>query len=272
MERESANRKKEAVVFVCGGTEGAERVAGKMEGRSKIDHGDQALSIFSKNYLSAGFFFFASPLEKMIAPSLAASTESICVAGTSPRCLAATAAAPPQLRRRRRRIHSLLPSPISVSNIPDRRQRSSFPSFLRRASTSDDVDALPIEGIPPRRGGECDDDVCTVSPAVEATVRSLGRDVARCAGQASFFASKDQDNKDSKKPRSTWNRVRFSPGVRYTDGFRTFVGVDGYEKLTWIRELLDRPDVVSLVFCFSFSGWSFSSSSSSSFFRFSHLQ
>ena len=146
-----------------------------------------------------------------------------------------------------------------VSNA-DRRS-----SFLR-ASTSDDVDALPIEGIPPRRGGECDEEVCTVSPAVEATVRSLGRDGARCAGQASFFASKDAEG-GSRRPRSTWNRVRFSPGVRYTDGFRTFVGFDGYDKLTWIRELLDKPDVVSLVFLFfSFSSVSssFSSHSSSS--------
>ena len=171
---------------------------------------------------------------------------------------------------------------ISVSSSNNTNQRS---SSLLRASTSDDVDALPIEGIPPRRGGECDDDVCTVSPAVEATVRSLGRDVARCAGQASFFAaaasSSSNDGADggSKRPRSTWNRIRFSPGVRYTDGFRTFVGVDGYEKLTWISELLDKPDVVSFwwwccffFFSFSFSvgGASFFLSVSLAFFSLSH--
>ena len=175
--------------------------------------------------------------EKMLAPSLTApatSAASTCAVGTSPRCLAAAAAAaPPHHIRRLRRIRSS--SSVSVSSI--------LRQSLIRASTSDEVDALPIEGIPPRRGGECDDDVCTVSPAVEATVRSLGRDVARCAGSSSFFAASKEDNK--KKPRSTWNRLRFSPGVRYTDGFRTFVGVDGYEKLTWIRELLDKPDVVS---------------------------
>ena len=121
--------------------------------------------------------------------------------------------------------------------------------ILLRASTSDDVDALPIEGIPPRRGGECDDEVCTVSPAVEATVRSLGRDVARCAGQAVLLRVQGRRGRH-KRPRSTWNRIRFSPGVRYTDGFRTFVGVDGYERLTWIRELLDKPDVVRFFFIF----------------------
>lgn len=186
----------------------------------------------------------------MLARALAspvAAAASACAAGTSPRCPAATAPHQHLRRRRRGRVH-LLPS------ITDRRRSAS----LVRASTSDDVDALPIEGIPPRRGGECDDDLCTVSPAVEATVRSLGRDVARCAGQASFFAALRADEDSSnKKPRSTWNRIRFSPGVRYTDGFRTFVGVEGYERLTWIRELLDNPDVVSLV-SFSFSFFSFS--------------
>lgn len=151
---------------------------------------------------------------------------------------------------------STSPSPLSSSIVSERKINRSI--SLCRASTSDDVDALPIEGIPPRRGGECDEDVCTVSPAVEATVRSLGRDVARCSGQpASFFAATatarasngggDGGGGSGKRPqRSTWTRLRFSPDVVYSDGFRSFKGVDGYDKLTWVRDVFFEPDVVSV--------------------------
>lgn len=162
----------------------------------------------------------------------------------------------------RRRPFSIVMSPASASAsklssttsiVSDRNSAA-----LRcRASTSDDVDALPIEGIPPRRGGECDEEVCTVSPAVEATVRSLGRDVARCSGATTFFARTSGggggDNDTTKRPqRSTWTKIRFSPDVVYSDGFRSFKGVDGYSRLTWVRDVFFEPDVVSLFFFFFF--------------------
>lgn len=63
------------------------------------------------------------------------------------------------------------------------RLRVSATAETRRAE--DDVEELQVEGL---RADYCDDFVCTSSPAVEQTVRSLARDLVRQGWTRSLFA------------------------------------------------------------------------------------
>ncbi|KAG2438853.1 hypothetical protein HXX76_005393 [Chlamydomonas incerta] len=65
----------------------------------------------------------------------------------------------------------------------------------------------------------CDDFVCTSSPAVEQTVRSLARELQRGRYAATSI---------------------YQPGVTYSDGFRTFTGVEGYKRQRWIIDNVDK--------------------------------
>ncbi len=58
-------------------------------------------------------------------------------------------------------------------------------SAAAETRTEDDVEELQIEGL---RADYCDDFVCTSSPAVEQTVRSLARDLVRQGWTRSLFA------------------------------------------------------------------------------------
>lgn len=83
-----------------------------------------------------------------------------------------------------------------------------------RAGTS--VADISIEGLP----SPCDDFVCTSSPAVEQTIRSLARDLSQ--------------------------RLVFSPSlagqkVTYSDGARRFRGAGGYRTLTFNKDTLEGP-------------------------------
>ncbi|KAL6780762.1 CGL52 [Auxenochlorella protothecoides x Auxenochlorella symbiontica] len=65
----------------------------------------------------------------------------------------------------------------------------------------------------------CDDFVCTSSPAVENSVRTLARDIQRADG--------------------SWTRRILAPDVVYKDNFRSFKGIQGYDSLDFV------PNVVS---------------------------
>ena len=69
----------------------------------------------------------------------------------------------------------------------------------------------------------CNDFVCTSSPAVEQTVRILGRDISRMKHTISLF----------------------QPDVQYSDGFRSFRGADRYRRELWPRSGVKGPRVVS---------------------------
>lgn len=60
----------------------------------------------------------------------------------------------------------------------------------------------------------CDDFVCTSSPAVEQTVRSLATDLERCDGK--------------------WTTKLFARNVKYQDPLRRFTGKEGYARLDWV--------------------------------------
>lgn len=68
----------------------------------------------------------------------------------------------------------------------------------------------------------CNDFVCTSSPAVEQTVRSLARDITRFK----------------------YTRSLFQPDVSYSDGFRRFRGVDKYAAPMWARDTITTPRAV----------------------------
>jgi len=88
-----------------------------------------------------------------------------------------------------------------------------------RASTLDDVDALPIAGV--ARSGDADGDACTVSPVCEGTARTLARDLLRRRVTLS----------------------RYAPAVSVRDaGGRRFTGVAGYER-DWVVDLVVAPEV-----------------------------
>lgn len=84
------------------------------------------------------------------------------------------------------------------------------------------VDAEVEQDIQGLSRNYCDDFVCTSSPAVEATVRSLARDITRANG--------------------VWTRSLFSRGVEYR-GFTSFKGPDGYQRLNFISKYVEKPAV-----------------------------
>lgn len=69
----------------------------------------------------------------------------------------------------------------------------------------------------------CDDFVCTSSPAVELTVRAVAKDIQR----------------------QKYSRPYFQPEVEYSDGLRSFKGLDKYSRPFWPREGVKDPRVVS---------------------------
>lgn len=64
----------------------------------------------------------------------------------------------------------------------------------------------------------CNDFVCTSSPAVETTVRSLARDISRLSYNTNFF----------------------QPDVTFSDGLRSFKGRDKYKQDSWARAALKQ--------------------------------
>lgn len=69
----------------------------------------------------------------------------------------------------------------------------------------------------------CDDFVCTSSPAIEQTVRSLANDLTKLRYTNSLF----------------------QPDCKYEDGFRKFKGPAKYKRPFWFRDGLKKPSAVS---------------------------
>ena len=82
------------------------------------------------------------------------------------------------------------------------------------------IDQQEIENI---NRNYCDDFICTSSPAVEKTVRSLANDIIRANG--------------------VWTRSLFSNTVAEYKGFRSFKGRDGYKTLDFIPKYVEAPVV-----------------------------
>lgn len=72
----------------------------------------------------------------------------------------------------------------------------------------------------------CDDFVCTSSPAVEATVRALSRDIRRGNG--------------------VWTRTLFARNVKYR-GFGSFKGPDGYQKLNFVPKYVSKDRTIDVM-------------------------
>lgn len=77
------------------------------------------------------------------------------------------------------------------------------------------TDEQNIEGL---NRDYCDDFVCTSSPSVESTVRSFARDIAR--------------------GNSVFTKSLLSRNVEYSDTFRRFRGIDGYQKMNFMTKFV----------------------------------
>ncbi|GIL56701.1 hypothetical protein Vafri_12013 [Volvox africanus] len=82
------------------------------------------------------------------------------------------------------------------------------------------LDSIALKTIEDLDTNYCDDFVCTSSPAVEQTVRSLARELTR--------------------GRYTTTSL-YQPNVTYSDGFRTFSGQEGFTRQRWIADNVDQP-------------------------------
>lgn len=78
---------------------------------------------------------------------------------------------------------------------------------------------MQIEGL---KSDYCDEFVCTSSPAVEQTVRSLARDLVR----------------------RSWTPSLFTRDVTYKDAFRRFTGGEKHKRLTHISESVKDAKVL----------------------------
>lgn len=82
------------------------------------------------------------------------------------------------------------------------------------------VDNIALRSIDGLDTSYCDDFVCTSSPSVEQTVRSLARELQR--GRYSTLSLYQRD-------------------VQYSDGFRSFTGPEGYTRQRWIQDNVTKP-------------------------------
>jgi hypothetical protein len=116
--------------------------------------------------------------------------------------------------------------PNQISPASQRPFTSAIPSHCRheqRLSTplrASSPDQQEIENI---NREYCNDFVCTSSPAVEQTVRSLANDLIRANG--------------------VWTRSLFSNTVLEYKGFRSFKGRDGYKTLNFVPKYIESPTV-----------------------------
>jgi hypothetical protein len=106
--------------------------------------------------------------------------------------------------------------PFTSANPQKCRQRQLFPARLAASQ----ADQQEIENLD---RNYCDDFICTSSPAVEMTVRSLANDLIRANG--------------------VWTRSLFSSTVLEYNGFRSFKGRDGYKTLNFVSKYIESPAV-----------------------------
>ncbi|EFJ42022.1 hypothetical protein VOLCADRAFT_119553 [Volvox carteri f. nagariensis] len=84
------------------------------------------------------------------------------------------------------------------------------------------LDSISLKSIEDLDTNYCDDFLCTSSPAVEQTVRSLAREL--------------------KRGRYTTTSL-YQPGVTYSDGFRTFTGPEGFTRQRWVADNVQEPSL-----------------------------
>ncbi|KAL4855987.1 hypothetical protein ACK3TF_003434 [Chlorella vulgaris] len=100
--------------------------------------------------------------------------------------------------------------PNAVQTRSGRRRHLVAPLAAEPRAQSKSLAEQSIDGL---NTSYCDDFVCTSSPAVEASVRQLARDLERCNGR--------------------WSPI-FASNVTYQDSFRKFKGPDGYSRLNFV--------------------------------------
>lgn len=123
-----------------------------------------------------------------------------CIASTLPPRLAAAGSA-----------HSRAAPPAFRALPPATPRRASLATCASRGEAQAELERRDIDGL---NRDYCDDFVCTNSPAVESTVRALARDITRANG--------------------VWTKSLLSRNVEYKDQFRSFKGVQGYQRLDFV--------------------------------------
>ncbi|GLC37201.1 hypothetical protein PLESTB_000990900 [Pleodorina starrii] len=114
-----------------------------------------------------------------------------------------------------------LPRSSRQQGHSNRTESSSRSGVARAVETEPSpLDSIALKTIEDLDTNYCDDFVCTSSPAVEQTVRSLARELTR--------------------GRYTTTSL-YQPGVTYSDGFRTFTGPEGFSKQRWVADNVDKP-------------------------------
>lgn len=109
---------------------------------------------------------------------------------------------------------------VAFSSHADTRYQSrKCPTTLRAAKPDTEPRMTASMDIENLDRDYCDDFVCTSSPAVEQTVKSFARDIQRIK----------------------YTSALFQPDAQYQDGFRSFKGSLKYRKLSWIRDILEKP-------------------------------
>ena len=109
---------------------------------------------------------------------------------------------------------------LSPPAFPARERQGFVRSSTARDATSPPDISLEIENLDTNY---CDDFVCSSSPAVEASIRAMGRDIARANG--------------------VWTRSILSRKVEYEDAFRRFKGPEGYARLDFVPKCVQRPRI-----------------------------
>lgn len=104
---------------------------------------------------------------------------------------------------------------------PHAARRLSRHSVVARAAEpqAKKVEEQPIDGL---SSDYCDEFMCTSSPSVESSVRTLARDLERATAR--------------------WTPI-YAKNVEYSDSFRRFKGTDGYSRLDFVATSIDKPQV-----------------------------
>ena len=116
--------------------------------------------------------------------------------------------------------------PLNTARLQQHQHQHRSPTIVASSTStppqqqSDQQDQQEIENL---NRNYCDDFVCTSSPAIEATVRALARDLLRANGN--------------------YTRSIFSAQKAQYKGFRSFQGVDGYKTLTFVPKHIQKPTV-----------------------------
>lgn len=142
----------------------------------------------------------------------------------------------------RRNLHATtMPRHLCFGTSPQQQQprQALQVSCLRPTSTETTTTGKtqPIVGLTTEY---CDDFVCTSSPAVESTIRTVVRNnEAHARGRYARCTIHHQQARDLK--RATWTPFCFSRDVKYSDTLRSFSGSEGYLRNRFVADCVEKP-------------------------------